>query len=718
MQSGSTGHQTNCLAGDLQVEEHLNFFTGQFLAERDFRDEQSYHIGKHRQHNRYLHGYGTVCGLQVVQHPDPACRKRMVIVEPGLALDGLGREVVLKHKFYLDLNEALSPASQGTASAHQPDLSQPATTETSGTTPSNPHLLISLCYEEEPTEFVPALYAHGGCNEQGCAANRIRERSRIEVRQVVQIPEVPHFESIGVSLAWNTTLNLKHAIRLALDPTRKRLYVLTTDESSKQLQLWVYDSTHHCLLTSVLIERQGFDLAIAPTGDSLYLICGKVIPGTNTVQYFLRVLDAENLNQPIQDIELFTGPLANPPQVVVATTDGSGKVYVLDRASHSKKVIIWNAIVNNRGTLNFNLPPDQPNSPKYADDIQVGSDPRSIAVSPNGKWLFIAEAADGQRYVRAIKVETLIALSVVSYNISLKNEKPLLLSVSGDDQRLYIVTDAGNVRAFTIQEGTQPNPALGAFPEVGDGVSLGSDTPPVALVASPTAKWACVLLKDIENDGWVRVVNGERLKTDPSHALGRPIAMLAFPQDLLIDLRGQRAYASGFGYPGETCGGVSVLDVMEADCEEILWQALKGCVPCPEDLCVPLAVIRNYHPDMMVSDREIDNRIRPLVPSTETLRQLILCALEVRGKQGPEGPRGPTGIKGSDGSRWFNGCDKPDPKKGADGDYYLETQTGNVYRKDRGDWILIGNMKGPSGNVLLIFIIALVSLLLSVISVT
>jgi hypothetical protein len=41
------------------------YFAGQLLSEVDLRDEQAYQIAKQRLHNRYLHGYGVVCGLQV-----------------------------------------------------------------------------------------------------------------------------------------------------------------------------------------------------------------------------------------------------------------------------------------------------------------------------------------------------------------------------------------------------------------------------------------------------------------------------------------------------------------------------------------------------------------------------------------------------------------------------------------------------------------------------
>jgi hypothetical protein len=66
------------------------YFSGQLLTADDFEAEQSYFLGRRRSDNRQLHGWGVVCGLGVT----PSGRGG-VVVEPGLAIDGLGREIVV-----------------------------------------------------------------------------------------------------------------------------------------------------------------------------------------------------------------------------------------------------------------------------------------------------------------------------------------------------------------------------------------------------------------------------------------------------------------------------------------------------------------------------------------------------------------------------------------------------------------------------------------------
>jgi hypothetical protein len=62
---------------------------GMLLGVEDFVTEQSYHRGKMRLHNAWLHGPGVVWGLKVsADVPRGELR-----VEPGLALDGFGREL-------------------------------------------------------------------------------------------------------------------------------------------------------------------------------------------------------------------------------------------------------------------------------------------------------------------------------------------------------------------------------------------------------------------------------------------------------------------------------------------------------------------------------------------------------------------------------------------------------------------------------------------------
>lgn len=69
--------------------KRLRFFAGQVLTAESFELEQNYFREKLKRHNRALHGFGIVSGLKVLVDAG------QIIVEPGLALDCQGNELVI-----------------------------------------------------------------------------------------------------------------------------------------------------------------------------------------------------------------------------------------------------------------------------------------------------------------------------------------------------------------------------------------------------------------------------------------------------------------------------------------------------------------------------------------------------------------------------------------------------------------------------------------------
>lgn len=80
--------------------ERTRYFEGQSLRADDLAQDQLYVREKSRRHNRMLHGWGVVCGLQVSQTPRGTSR---VLISPGYALDPRGDEIVVEHEVTVDL---------------------------------------------------------------------------------------------------------------------------------------------------------------------------------------------------------------------------------------------------------------------------------------------------------------------------------------------------------------------------------------------------------------------------------------------------------------------------------------------------------------------------------------------------------------------------------------------------------------------------------------
>ena len=90
-----------CVPCDLDRFCRNHYFTGKLLTARDLLVEQRYMRDKMRLHHRVLHGWGVACGLRVIPHPH--CPDLRIIVEPGVAIDPCGYEIVVTEPVEIDL---------------------------------------------------------------------------------------------------------------------------------------------------------------------------------------------------------------------------------------------------------------------------------------------------------------------------------------------------------------------------------------------------------------------------------------------------------------------------------------------------------------------------------------------------------------------------------------------------------------------------------------
>ncbi len=69
--------------------ERVAYSNGMLLDDADLKAEQAYHRGRAHMLARYLHGHGTVAGLNVEVAEEAGAP--MVVIAPGLAIDRVGR---------------------------------------------------------------------------------------------------------------------------------------------------------------------------------------------------------------------------------------------------------------------------------------------------------------------------------------------------------------------------------------------------------------------------------------------------------------------------------------------------------------------------------------------------------------------------------------------------------------------------------------------------
>src|SRR6218665_1156294 len=75
-----------------------HFQHGRILRTSDFVDEQAYHLTPRRRRNATSHVWGIAHGLEVV------VLEGQLMVKPGTAIDGFGRDVVLQNAHALNLH--------------------------------------------------------------------------------------------------------------------------------------------------------------------------------------------------------------------------------------------------------------------------------------------------------------------------------------------------------------------------------------------------------------------------------------------------------------------------------------------------------------------------------------------------------------------------------------------------------------------------------------
>jgi uncharacterized repeat protein (TIGR01451 family) len=155
----------DCFQPELVRLERVRFFPRQLLSAADMVAEQDYVRQKLRRHNRFMHGWGAVCGLEVVPAPtnDEPWR---VELKTGYALGPYGDEVYVAESVFLDLAHC---GPDTITSPCEPDVLEGPSDVSGGT------LYVAIKYAECVTQPVRAMPAGCACEEIACEYSRIRD---------------------------------------------------------------------------------------------------------------------------------------------------------------------------------------------------------------------------------------------------------------------------------------------------------------------------------------------------------------------------------------------------------------------------------------------------------------------------------------------------------------------------------------------------------------
>lgn len=155
----------------LNPNKRVYFSHGLVMGVDEFAQEQLYHLEKNRLHNRGLHGYGTVCGLDVSIESGPAGPE--VSVSPGIAVDPQGREIRVAESQCARLNDWLIRHRDEVIDEFgSPPIGSPSVVERD----------VMLCYDECQTDGVPV--PSGPCQslDRTNVASRTVDDFRLELQ--------------------------------------------------------------------------------------------------------------------------------------------------------------------------------------------------------------------------------------------------------------------------------------------------------------------------------------------------------------------------------------------------------------------------------------------------------------------------------------------------------------------------------------------------------
>ena len=137
------------------------FFAGQLLTETELSALTGYVVDKQKLHNRYLHGYGVVCGLQV---ECDGCGLG-VLVRPGYAIDPCGADIVLPEAISVPIGKLIA---QCTATNRAADCDPPRYPKAEGCSDAEQVWCLWVRYKEQQARPVTPLGGAAAASGCGC----------------------------------------------------------------------------------------------------------------------------------------------------------------------------------------------------------------------------------------------------------------------------------------------------------------------------------------------------------------------------------------------------------------------------------------------------------------------------------------------------------------------------------------------------------------------
>lgn len=146
------------------LNERPRYYARQLVTPDDLTLEQNYFRARLRRHNRYLHGWGVVCGADVVESTKPW----KVIVKTGYVLGPYGDEIFIEADQCVDVRKrCVMPEPQDDDECMEAQPSSRDEDETAG--------WIAIRYVENKTRPIRVPLGGCGCEDNACEFSRLTD---------------------------------------------------------------------------------------------------------------------------------------------------------------------------------------------------------------------------------------------------------------------------------------------------------------------------------------------------------------------------------------------------------------------------------------------------------------------------------------------------------------------------------------------------------------
>lgn len=588
----SNKYKKSCIPSGLYQPLRNNYFDGKLLVSRDFSDEQDYHRGQRQLHNALLHGKGTVCGLKLIEHPNASCRSEFVVVEPGMALDCYGQEIVVPERALIRLSEMIQKDDQ-----------------LQSTLDGSAHLMIAVERCDQGSELMPVLLPDcdgDNDNEYGRIAEGYRFvvfSATAEQMKAAQVPSSPKLE-------WAHTFSYEGEIPKALHINEvESLVQFATQANDLGARLFAYDSANHNLRELLGGLDTVSDTASSHEGRLVFVAGSGFSDGTAGGVGIWRITQSGWEPTPARIVPT----QSVHPRIVVSPV--SGTLYVLDSQGSEAELVSYSAGVLEDfiRTGDPDLLKDQP-TVKFDHDFGGATDALMrgaslMDISRDGRFLALCSPS-GPAQERLYLIDT--ADLRLDKDLQPKKFRPAgdlinskeridLVKWSFDGEYLYTVSTVEE-RSDTILLNRYAMQSDGArLEKSGLGVELQGTAFDLAL--APTETRAYLLLADENNVTWLTMIDLDLVKarkrdtdeTENNHSgqlkpSRNDIRLQGIGQSLALSASGTRLYCA-VEQPSKyaledtadspsnapSSGIVAVIDITDKNCGLAFDQAIEQC---------------------------------------------------------------------------------------------------------------------------------------------